>query len=787
MSALAMLRPSAALLVSFAVVAAARCAAVEPPPPWQRTETRAPCASYDPLREPFVGELHVHTGYSFDALIGDTRTTPADAYAFAKGAALGLAPYDALGTPLRTAQLRRPLDFTAVTDHAEQFGEVRICETAADPNYNQPECVQMRDGIGTAVPLPPPQQPPAVFTWAVPYTGQPPYHRFTWCGADGSACLPTTSLVWQAEQDAAEAAYDRTSACTFTSFVAYEWTATPLGVNMHRNVIFRNSLVPPLPITAIEQSTAAGLWGALQTQCQSGLPGCDVLAIPHNANLSLGQMFMPESTAADAALRAAMEPLVEMTQHKGDSECHPGVLTTDEACGFEKMRRTTLADTAPHTYDPRAFVRNVLKDGLAQEETLGVNPFRLGFVGGTDSHNATPGLVNEADYVGAGHLGTRDATPAFMVSPYPLGGMEANPGGLTVVWAEENSRDALFAALRRRETYATSGTRPIVRLFGGNLSGISCGAGDFVEQGYRSGVPMGGELGAVRGGKSPRFAVLAMKDPGGGGEPSQPLQRVEIIKGWVDASGQTQEKVFLVAGSNDNGSSVDLATCTPTGSGADSLCTVWEDPEFDASQRAFYYARVLENPVCRWSTRLCNAQGIDCTNPAAVPPDFALCCDPGFPQTIQERAWTSPIWYRPEGIRRVSGAVTYGNAPGKDGLSLTIKIASLPPAFDVATNPLTVTVSDDDQIYAVAIPAGALVATAPGRYVYAADGVGGLRRATLSVGGSGARLRLRTMPLDLSAADRVDHIVDVALSIGTYTSTYTRQWVAEGRRLHPVR
>jgi hypothetical protein len=221
--------------------------------------------------------------------------------------------------------------------------------------------------------------------------------------------------------------------------------------------------------------------------------------------------------------------------------------------------------------------------------------------------------------------------------------MEANPGGLTVVWAEENSRDAIFAALRRRETYATSGTRPIVRLFAGNLGKLACGDGDFLAEGYERGVPMGGELGAVRGGRSPRFAVLAMKDPGGGGEPSQPLERVEIVKGWLDAAGQTHERVFLVAGSAGNGAGVDLATCMPHGNGADTLCTVWNDPKFDPGQRAFYYARVLENPVCRWSTRLCNAQGIDCTAPSSVPSDFALRCDPQFPKTIQERAWTSPI------------------------------------------------------------------------------------------------------------------------------------------------
>jgi hypothetical protein len=774
---------AAAVLV--AVLAGAALAA-EPPPPWRRTETRAPCDAFAPLRAPFFGETHVHTSYSFDANIGDVRNTPHDAYAFARGTPLGLPPYDAGGAPLRTVRLRRPLDFTAVTDHAEQFGEVRICESPDDPNYGQSECVLLRDALGTAVPLPPPQQPPAVFTWAVPYTGLMPFHRFAWCDGSGAPCLAAASVVWRDTQDAAEEAYDRSAACTFTSFVAYEWSTTPLGVNLHRNVVFRNATVPALPTSAVEASTARGLWDALRAQCLDGLPGCDVLAIPHNANLSLGHMFLPETSAADAAFRAEMEPLVELIQHKGDSECHPGVLTNDEQCGFEKMMRTTLSDTDPsHVYYPNAFVRNVLKDGLAQEEALGVNPFRLGFVGGTDSHNGTPGLVDEADFVGAGALGTRDATPAFMGSPYPLGGIEANPGGLTVAWAEENSRDALFSALRRRETYATSGPRPLVRFFGGRLAGVGCGKGDFVARGYRDGVPMGGELGSVRGARGPRFAVLAMQDPGGGGEPSTPLQRVEIVKGWVDGTGATQEKVFEVTGDANDGAHVDVGTCEPVGYGFDRLCKVWTDADFDPAERAFYYARVIENPVCRWSTRLCNAQGVDCAVPASVPAELATCCDDRFPKTIQERAWTSPIWYRPEAIAGVRGGIRFGARPGADVLTLTIDVGRLPASLDPTNAPLDVAVEDDGPIWAVTIPAGALA----GRGATArwdAHGAGGVARATLRVRRGAGTLRIRTVPLDLSSAERVDHFVSVALTSGTYTSSHTRVWQLHGTRLAPA-
>jgi hypothetical protein len=483
-----------------------------------------------------------------------------------------------------------------------------------------------------------------------------------------------------------------------------------------------------------------------------------------------------------------MEPLIEMTQHKGDSECHPQ-FSSDEACGFEKMLRTTLADTDPsRTQHPLSYVRNILEKGLQQERQVGVNPFPLGFVGGTDTHNGTPGLVNEADFGAVGALGTRDATPAFMVTPYPLGGIEAQPGGLTVAWAEENSRDAIFAALRRRETYATSGTRPTVRFFGGSLAGIGCGKGDFVERGYRGGVPMGGELGAVNGNESPRFAILATRDPGGNGDPSTPLQYVQIVKGWVDAAGAAHEQVFDVAGES-TGASVDTTTCTPSGAGADTLCAVWKDPEFDPGERAFYYARVVENPVCRWSTHLCNAQGVDCSNPGSVPTELATCCDARFPKTIEERAWTSPIWYRPDAIGRVRGGVTFGRTPGADSLALVLTFAEAPAELDLANEPLTLSVADDDTIFSLTIPAGAMVERTPGRlFVWDANGTGGVRRATLRIADDGRHtLRVRTVPMDLSHAERVDHIVNVTVATGSYATSNTRRWVMKGSRLAPLR
>src|SRR5438094_1642316 len=308
------------------------------PGPWQRTEAREPCASFELFRQPYFGDTHVHTAYSSDAVFAGTRENPRGAYRFAEGEPIGLPPYDAEGTPTRTAQLRRPLDFTAVTDHAEQFGEIQICLTLGLPGYDSDDCVAARDQLAAPLPaLPSLLPPPAVIAFLLGYGVLSSPQRFSWCGPDAVDCLAEASLVWQDTQAAAEEFYDRTAACTFTTFAAYEWSGQPGGNNLHRNVIFRNAVVPALPTSYMEQPTPQGLWATLQSQCVDGLPGCDVLAIPHNPNASGGLMFAPVATAADAAFRASMEPLVEMNQHKGDSECRSGVQSTDEICGFEKL------------------------------------------------------------------------------------------------------------------------------------------------------------------------------------------------------------------------------------------------------------------------------------------------------------------------------------------------------------------------------------------------------------------------------------------------------------------
>ena len=770
--------PATVPLLAAALVLVAARAEPANVGPWRRTESRDPCARFDVLRAPYFGDLHVHTTYSFDAVSGDVRTGPRDAYRFAQGEPIDLPPYDADGHALRSVRLGRPLDFTAVTDHAEFFGEVHVCLVPGDPGYDSDECVAYR----TAIPQLTQSTSPGIGLFAITYlTGLMPM-RFGFCGPGAADCLREASVVWQDTQSAAEQFYDRTTACGFTTFVAYEWTGNTGVQNLHRNVIFRNATVPPLPISYVEQPTPRGLWDALHTQCLDGLPGCDALAIPHNSNLSNGAMFVPESGAADAAFRAAMEPLVEVTQHKGDSECRLGVLTNDELCGFEKWSGSQIgiAPAPNQVYPPLSFVRNALKEGLVQEERLGVNPFRLGLVGGTDTHNSTPGATREDDW--QGHLGTRDATAPLMLAPIAfgvVGGAESNPGGLAVAWAEENSRDALFAAMRRREVYATSGTRPIVRFFAGALGDETCDAADFVERGYRDGTPMGGEIGPVRGTRSPRFAVLAMQDAGEPGVPGTPLERVQIVKGWVDAGGHAQEHVFDGAG-GATGAAVDPATCATSGSGFPSLCTVWTDPEFDRSQRAFYYARVVENPVCRWSTRLCNAAGVDCT--AGAPSGLAACCDPKVPRTVQERAWTSPIWYRPEGVARLAARVRYGRRPGTDVLRLAARIGRLPAGFDAATQPISLALRDDDDVFTVTIPPGAL--RPDGHGLVLAHDLAGVARLRLSTRRDGeAILRLQTARTDLGSADRVDHALVFELHAGLYQVTHTRLWHLTRNRL----
>jgi hypothetical protein len=612
--------------------------------PYATTETREPCADHAPLRRPFFGDLHVHTAFSQDASTQGTRNLPRDAYRFARGEPLGIQPYRG-DEPLRTLRLARPLDFAAVTDHAEQFGEVSICRDPVQPGYASWMCRLYRAWPRAAF-----------FVMNTNASAFAHPTRFGFCGEGGAACLEAAGAVWREIQAAAEGAYDRSAACRFTSFVGYEWTGAELAKNLHRNVIFRNATVPALPTSYYETQSPQGLWSALRRDCEDAGSGCEALTIPHNSNLSGGLMFQPLEddglpfTAAGAAERAYFEPLVEVMQHKGDSECIPSAGSEDELCAFEKLpydafsgKYLSFLAQAPA---PANFVRGALEQGLVEEARLGVNPFRYGIVASTDTHLGAAGAVSERDYPGHGGAGTpaSDTLPAGLPDD-----LEFNPGGLAVLWAEENSRDALFAAMRRREAYGTSGPRIVVRFFGGyGLDENLCGSQDFAAAGYAQGVPMGSVLAAPPPGAAPSFAVWALRDPGTPSEPGAPLQRIQIVKGWLEG-GEVRERVVDVAGTPDSGADVELPSCTPRGAGADQLCTVWRDAEFDPAAPAFYYARVVENPTCRWSARLCLASGVDCRDPAAVPDELADCCREDHRWTLQERAWTSPIWHAPGG------------------------------------------------------------------------------------------------------------------------------------------
>ncbi len=615
------------------------------------TVEREACEDRTAERQAFFGDLHVHTAFSLDASTNGTRSRPADAYRFAQGERVGIQPFDANGRPMRSIQLERPIDFAAVTDHAELLGETRICNTPGMTGYDSIVCRVYR------------AWPRVAFFWTNTQAARGIRHDF--CGDDGSICREAARTPWQENREATEAAYDRSAACSFTTFHGYEWTGgAGLGNNFHRNVIFANDVVPDLPISYIETPDVVDLWGRLDRECRSADTGCDVLVIPHNSNVSDGRMFRTR-TEDDMAIgeteverRHAFERLVEIMQHKGDSECAIGLGTQDELCGFEKLPSGSLGGMVlPFTAVPpvaRSFVRNIMKEGLRIESRLGTNPFAFGVIASTDTHLGAPGLITESSsYPGHGGAGKPAGDTVERGFPDHLA---YNAGGLAGVWAEENSRQALFDAMQRKETFGTSGPRIQVRLFAGwDYAAEMCEGETFAKQGYAGGVPMGGTLpppsdlddpSVTPTSRAPGFAVSAMRDPGTVLSPGTPLQRIQIVKGWFE-DGRLKERVYDVAGDPRNGAGVDLDTCRTWGSGFDSLCSVWRDPDFDAREPSFYYARVVENPTCRWSQQLCIANHIRCQDPASVTPGFEPCCDENHVRTIQERAWTSPIWYTP--------------------------------------------------------------------------------------------------------------------------------------------
>ncbi len=612
---------------------------------------REPCAQRVPAGQAFFGDLHVHTGLSMDTRIRGGASTPDEAYRFARGQEIRLSPYDDEGRGTRPLRLDRPLDFAAVTDHAEWLGETSLCVRPGSPAYTSSACRTFRGEQASLL-------GDSMFARLAAVVGVTGRHGEV-CGEDARTCRDELTLAWTLTQAAAERHYDRTSACRFTTFHAWEYSASPGRSKVHRNVILRNEIVPELPISWIDEPEAEGLWRKLRERCNDTGTGCEAIAIPHNPNLSNGKSFVPDRSGSldeqreRAQLRAELEPLVEMMQAKGESECRSGfagVLGEDDLCELDKVRFVDGArpgdcgEGTGHGAMMRRgcqsrldFARYVLLEGLVEEARLGVNPYRLGWIGGTDTHNGTPGATAEAGF--AGHnadmgvtLEQRLGRDSNLYAPAEL----RSTGGLMGVWAEENTRDALFDAMKRRETFATSGTRIVPRFVAAaSLPDDFCEREELPEGLHR----MGEELSVAALGGAPQFGVWALRDAGTAERPGTLLQRIQIVKGWVDDEGLFRQEVHDVAGHEPGAADVDRATCQISGPGSARLCAVWSDPAHDPSRPAIYYARILENPTCRWSGFQCAAR------PVAERPEE--CDAPHVPWKHQERAWTSAIWLRP--------------------------------------------------------------------------------------------------------------------------------------------
>lgn len=605
------------------------------PPPADRKIAYSPYPEKNYPNRVFFGDTHLHTSYSTDAGMIGNRLGPAEAYRFARGETVT----SSTGLPV---QLQRPLDFLVVSDHAENLGLAPMIAEDNPALLSDPWGKSVRDlvKIGTIE-----ASVQAYEKWLTAL-GQ---------RKDPIADPAVAASAWKQITDFAEQ-YNEPG--RFTAFIGFEWTSSPDGNNLHRNVIFRDGKDKAdqiTPISNYDTDDPEKLWQWMSNYEQK--TGGKLLAIPHNGNLSNGLMFDDVTLTSRkpidreyAERRMKWEPIYEVTQMKGDGETHPSLSPSDEFSNFERWDRGSFGPQ-PKTADmlPREYAREALKRGLAYEEKLGVNPFKFGLIGSTDSHTSLS-TTQEDNFFGKVVPLEPSADPirfdeVIAGRPAPAGAQnyarETSASGLAAVWARDNTREALWDAMSRKEVYATTGTRIGVRVFGGfDFTANDLDRSDFAEHGYAAGVPMGGDLNAAPQSKQPGFLIRAMRDPDGAN-----LDRIQVVKGWLGNDGKTKETVYDVAWSGNRepapdgkiplvGSTVNVEEASYTNAiGAPYLQTFWKDTDFDPAQRAFYYVRVLEIPTPRWTTY--DAKFFKVKRPDDVP------------AAIQERAYTSPIWYTP--------------------------------------------------------------------------------------------------------------------------------------------
>jgi hypothetical protein len=630
---------AALILLSSSVVLAERPVGLGPTEEGVKTGVKSP--GYSPYAgrnfptKVLWGDTHLHTNLSLDARAFGVMLGPEEAYRFARGEEVTTSHGERI-------RLSRPLDWLVVSDHSDGMGAMKEI-VAGNPMLMRNPLLQdwhnrLNQGGETAL----------LTTMEV---------IETFAGVREQK-LPDVVLsedfartIWDSYLDTAEQYNDPGR---FTTIIGYEWTSTPKGLNLHRNVLYRgdaDAARQMLPYTTAESFNPEDLWKWMARYEEK--TGSQVLTLAHNGNLSNGIMFPeinPETgkplTKAYAEERIRWEPLYEVTQIKGDGEAHPYLSPNDEFAGYELWEKGGLGSPEPKKPEmlQYEYAREALKKGLKLEQKLGVNPYKFGMVGSTDSHTALA-TAEEENFFGK-HSGKEPKPERWSKLVGKMGavtyyGWEQVSSGYAAVWATENTREAIFDAMERKEVYATTGPRMTVWFFGGwNFDAADAKARTPGQTGYAKGVSMGGDLSGAPEGEAPSFMVAALKDAYSGN-----LDRIQIVKGWLDADGKTHEKVFDVVWSGDRrpgedgklpavGNTVDVKSATWTNDiGAPELITVWKDPEFDSKQRAFYYARVIEIPTPRWT--------------AYDAKRFNVSMSKEVPMTTQERAYTSPIWYTP--------------------------------------------------------------------------------------------------------------------------------------------